>query len=467
MPYLLISNCSNNSIYKEMGNYLIINSQKSSISNFLSKPIDFSMQVLTKWFLSDILQFYKRYISYHWGKGFHLSRAEFKRLARVSPISGMEDVVFNYFRIPGHIEISILEIFASVIVYGNVEFNEKIRLAMYIFDLDGNKYLTRDEVYYLCEGFIKGIGSMTRGPIIEDSSIATLADTCFAILKKSVNMKICGEDLKTIVILNDTLYDLLHKNVEAQEEKKSCATEETPRAKTPLKLRGRGRGQTICIPCDLENRSLSSHRKRDISTTLTTRKSSFSKKRANNFSITVGKQLISRFEVSKFYEIFKTVENINGYATAISLHNALLKSKDFASEAGSIPLDGQFLNFTQMLAMVFRNASISEIKRLVRFINPELEPETPNKEEKTKRLSFNSVKFYPQLFETFEKDREGYIQFKALKTRLGGDFHEENLRYLFEQYRVPNKGIDLYGFIRMFIPNSTHIGQDVLNKLSA
>ncbi|CAG9331063.1 unnamed protein product [Blepharisma stoltei] len=448
-----------------MGNYLIQGNQSTSLASYLLKPVDFSMQILTKWILSDIMFLYKRFIRLHTGKGFLLSRAEVKRLARVSPMGGMEDVIFNAFHMFSSQKLNILEIFAAAITYSDMELNEKLKLAMYIFDLDGSKYLTKDEVLLLCRSFIRAIGNMTRGPEIEEPSILVLCDTFFSVLNKNTNGKISLDDLKNLVFLNQTLTELLNKNIKMK-ELKIFATENSPRNKTPLIKRGHRRVETIgASPFTIKARATS--RQRDTSATSKVRRSSFRKKRTDNFSVSIGNELISRCEANRFYEVFKAAAKGQNVAISFLIHNLMLQERDLVYDADLIPQTSEIMNFTQMLSMIYRNATPAEIRRLVRIIDPNLEPETPileNNQEYRKRLSFRTAKIYPQLFDKFEKDKDGFIGFKALKKVLGDKFQEENLHKLYDQYRT-DKGIDLQGFIMMFAPNNSYITQDVLHKL--
>lgn len=137
--------------------------------------------------------FYKHFIRYYSGKGFFITKSELRRLGRTSPMNGMEDVVFTYFQSQNHPKINILEIFAAVITYGEIEVDKKLKLAIYIFDLDGSKYLNKDEAFLLCKSFVRAIGNLTRAEVIDESSITIINDTLFTILKKEHILKLTFE----------------------------------------------------------------------------------------------------------------------------------------------------------------------------------------------------------------------------------------------------------------------------------
>lgn len=251
-------------------------------------------------------------------------------------------------------------------------------------------------------------------------------------------------------------------------EFKLFATQETPRCKTPLVKVRTQRATNYSISVE-KPRSLSQIREIRPKSAQRVRRSSFAKKRADNFSVTIGEQQVTKFQIKRLYDIFKSISNVQGFASTAELRQALQQQEDLKEDSYKLNTNMDFVDFFNMLSMIYRTANQQQIRRLVRIIDPNLEPETPliPSQDTKKRISFRSAKIYPQLFYKFERDQEGFIHFRSFKKVLFDKFNEVTILKLFDQYRRGLKGINLESFIEMFAPKNVLITQDVLNKLIA
>lgn len=56
-----------------------------------------------------------------------------------------------------------MEVFASLIVFANIKWTEKVSIAFNLFDFDKNKTISTDELFIMSRCFIEAISLLTEG----------------------------------------------------------------------------------------------------------------------------------------------------------------------------------------------------------------------------------------------------------------------------------------------------------------
>ena len=77
-----------------------------------------------------------------------------------------------------------MELLAAIITYGYMDWEQKIILALRIFDFDGSKNLTEDEFFIMSRCFIVGISTMTGGKSADNEVIKFLTQSLYASQKE-------------------------------------------------------------------------------------------------------------------------------------------------------------------------------------------------------------------------------------------------------------------------------------------
>ena len=70
-----------------------------------------------------------------------------------------------------------MEIFASIIFFAGIEWNDKVTLAFKLFDFDGSKSISEDELFIMCKCFIEAVSLITKGEPCSNLTIKELINT--------------------------------------------------------------------------------------------------------------------------------------------------------------------------------------------------------------------------------------------------------------------------------------------------
>jgi Ca2+-binding EF-hand superfamily protein len=105
--------------------------------------------------------------------------SQVKTLFKKTPIEGCELIVVNHFLQRMTNKINIMEVLAAIITYAAESLDEKVKLAVDVFDFDENHVITYDEMLVLCKSFINGIGIMTNSALYSKSTLEALGDRAF------------------------------------------------------------------------------------------------------------------------------------------------------------------------------------------------------------------------------------------------------------------------------------------------
>ena len=165
-----------------MGNLIQYPRPQSSVFDVIPNLKMLTNCKLYKGLREDIFKIYKNFLFFI-NKSFYVSRSELKRLSRYTSLEGIEEIIFVYYLKSKYKKINIMELLASIITYSFLDWEQKIILAIRIFDFDGSKNLTEDEFFIMTKCFATGISIMTSGKCAENEVIKFLSHNLF--LQKS------------------------------------------------------------------------------------------------------------------------------------------------------------------------------------------------------------------------------------------------------------------------------------------
>lgn len=136
-----------------MGNHINPNAIQKP---YLLLPINDSLTFLTKWKKITVKSFYNSY-EYQSSPYINLSISELMKITKYSQIELHHDVILKYFSNTLNKTINILELISVIITYSMTDIEEKVELAMMVFDFDHSNKLSKDEMKIMCKCFLKGI----------------------------------------------------------------------------------------------------------------------------------------------------------------------------------------------------------------------------------------------------------------------------------------------------------------------
>lgn len=169
-----------NRYYKKvMGNLL-----QPSSSNYLQSDVHSNLLPLTKckFYLgtpTDILKVQQRIARIELHRSSFVDKEQIKVLFKNTPIAGCESLIVLHFTYRTCQKVDIMEVMAGLITYASCTWQEKVKLALDIFDFDENYVITYDEMVVMCKSFLNGIGIMTQSSLFSKSNLEAFADQAF------------------------------------------------------------------------------------------------------------------------------------------------------------------------------------------------------------------------------------------------------------------------------------------------
>ena len=158
----------------------------------LDRPVLNSATLLTRWTKSQILQVYSKYTRHCGNSRFFLKRGQLNSFLMNTPGSSLELLIIELFLRDGR--INILELLAGLITYSSLNWTTKVKLAVYVFDFDGNKIISKDEMVIMMHCFIKSIACMTGADFIQVREVEEIADEMFHIIDKDPDGKLTPDE---------------------------------------------------------------------------------------------------------------------------------------------------------------------------------------------------------------------------------------------------------------------------------
>jgi Ca2+-binding EF-hand superfamily protein len=128
---------------------------------------------------SDIIKLQKKIAKLDTSEGFFVPVSDLKQLFKGSPIQGRETLVEANFVNKRYQKFNVMEVIAGLIVYSACSVEDKVQLALDVFDLDGNQVITNDEMVIMCISFLRGIGIMVQAPLKNKVESEALANEAF------------------------------------------------------------------------------------------------------------------------------------------------------------------------------------------------------------------------------------------------------------------------------------------------
>lgn len=127
--------------------------------------------------LVEIRRLYERYRKHAQATGHHLSRADFHMVLRNSPVEGLADAYAGFERSG---LVNMLEFIAALVLFAASSWENKVLFLVELFDFDGNRSLSRDELTILCTAVLNGFGSLTTSPHLRPGQLAGLSEEVFS-----------------------------------------------------------------------------------------------------------------------------------------------------------------------------------------------------------------------------------------------------------------------------------------------
>lgn len=162
-----------------MGNLLELSNK-----NYLLSEVHDTLKLLTNCIIysgssAEIIQLQKKIARLGISQGFFVPVTSIKTIFRNTPIDSHTSLIETYFGNLKYQKVNIMEVIASLITYSACSLEEKVKLALEVYDLDGNQVITKDEMVIMCISFMRGIGIMVQAALNNQSMSEQLADQAF------------------------------------------------------------------------------------------------------------------------------------------------------------------------------------------------------------------------------------------------------------------------------------------------
>ncbi|OMJ88707.1 hypothetical protein SteCoe_9332 [Stentor coeruleus] len=320
-----------------------------------------------------------------------------------------------------------MEILAGIITYSFLDWEQKITLGIQIFDFDGSKNLTEDEFFIMTKCFVYGISTMTFGKSAENEVIKFLSQSVF-----SSRSEMTINELIMWIRQNQLLYEIFQYNqpsVIKREKNKNCRFSSLERKTFDLR------------------KPTSNHRRI---------KSSFENKREENFSVIIDSKIVTKHDMVVLKAQFDEISD-NGYAVVKDMFR-MLKTFGYRLGDGLDQSSDKKISFYDLLMILFRNATRSQISRLLKFVGDGVRRASIDDEKlgiKKKMIDPKLVSTYKMMFEKYDVNKDGRVDLKELKNALKGTFTETAIESLFEKFNKEKKeGLGIKEFVKMYAPEN-------------
>jgi Ca2+-binding EF-hand superfamily protein len=127
-------------------------------------------------------------------EGFFIPSSSVRIIFKDSLLEGHEAVIDSYFEHRKYKKVNIMEVFASLVTYSASTVEDKVKMALDIFDFDGNSVISQDEMVIMCVSFMRGISIMTQGSAYDPIYTKTLAKEAFLLADKIPDGKITFDE---------------------------------------------------------------------------------------------------------------------------------------------------------------------------------------------------------------------------------------------------------------------------------
>jgi Ca2+-binding EF-hand superfamily protein len=352
-------------------------------------------------------------------------KSELKRLSQQTRLQNNEDLIFIYFTLKSITKVNLMEIFSAITAYSEMTWSDKVRFSFKLFDFDGNKSISQDELFIMCKCFIDAVALLTGGSACSNLIIKEMIE--------KVQVKLLALDEYDLISLldwvkeNHFIFQMLNPGGLMWEEP----------------------GKSIsCSPEVLKGRVLKSFDRRSgpaLGTKLKKRTlSSFGPKKNLNFMIVVDGSPVTKGSILELKHVYDTA-SITGPPTGDLLKNVPWKGKNCLKGLAGLQV---YPTFRRFLTAVFPKADNPQINRMLEMVNSKnYSVFPPCSEERVK--SPKSRQAIRNFFKKIDTNGDGVIQFDELKNALEANFTTQAIEELFKEHSKNENGLGISDFTEM------------------
>ena len=139
-----------------------------------------------------MVQLFNKFMQYYFEKGFIVRAEALKVYFKNTRAEGTDYEVRRLFAVSGR--VNMLEVFSVTTVYARMPWAAKVRLLMYIFDFDGNKALSRDELAFLFRALANGLSRVNGEEPPSESAVLETATQTFDVIDKNPDNRLTVEE---------------------------------------------------------------------------------------------------------------------------------------------------------------------------------------------------------------------------------------------------------------------------------
>ncbi|OMJ70650.1 hypothetical protein SteCoe_31330 [Stentor coeruleus] len=400
-----------------MGNLL-----QPSPSNYLQSDVHSNLLPLTKWTPADILKVQQRIAKIEIHRSSFVDKDQIKILFKNTPISGRESLIVLHFTYKTCQKVDIMEVMAGLITYASCTWQEKVKLALDIFDFDENYVITYDEMVVMCKSFLNGVGIMTQSSLFSKSNLEAFADQAFIMADATPDGQVTYQELLEWIENNQVLSNLFKNNQpEANNPKKRQSIIE----KMGFEITNSGN-----YPFSEGQRQTARHRTEP-------RKAAYKKPEETDEIM---------LEIS---DIFKKRANFRGKMIARELYDSISHNELLYSSRERILSE---LNFRLTSEVTFE-----EVKSCLD--KSKSQASLFNKQPKaTPSFTITNMSTLKALFSKYDLNHDGLLSLQELKKGLRDNFSIETIEEMFKEYDSDGNGmLDFEEFVRLFSPDGATI----------
>ncbi|CAG9318791.1 unnamed protein product [Blepharisma stoltei] len=433
-----------------MGQILAANSEID-----ISQPVTQVGKLLTEWKWRDTLDVFKRFWRIPSTYGFFLSKNKLKELTVESPIDGLEHQIFSLFSKGTPPRINALEFLCAIVIYGKISWEQKVKLIMRLFDNDNDRALVRDEIVIMLNSSLNSISCMTKSPIPSNKLSVAIADQLMS--QCSSQSWISTDELLFWTHNTREVYNLLH----SYENLTTPTIVQLPPLLSPIKTRSLTPNKKVSKP--IVTPKLNIKNLTPIRQMMPKQKSMTERfiKKPKEVYILVNGEVFTKSWALELKRTFKKLENfkheVNTQAFGAVLSNIpLLES--YANIIEDMSIIHEQANFQEILEVCCGGATSDQIKVIMGWIE-ENEAKMQEKirekaqREAMKKLSEPSIRNLKRLFEIYDINRDGFIDYAELVECFKHIIEEEYLENVLRNFeRDHEKLFDVQEFIRIMAP---------------
>lgn len=323
-----------------------------------------------------------------------------------------------------------MELFASLIVYSTAACRLKVKLAFLIFDFDCSKNLNKAEMVILIISFIKGIASMTNSNLFDSLDLEPLGKSCFDLASSNPKGLISLSDFLNWVLSMPEVVSLLSKHETAKKKPRKS-----------ILLKGRKKS------CEERRSFIYSKSRRSSSTLNSTLPYIKDKPEWEN----------REKDIKKLHELFYKHADDHACSPVGKIYQELIRIKRFHKESEFLFHEFEFdtnklIDFSQLVEYIEKTKSKNGY-----FVKLGKEIVYPSNDQIEGNKLGTNVTVLKKMFDNFDKNKDGFLNFRELKEGLKKHFTKQAVIEVFSDYDIDgNKLIDFSEFLDIFSPTKKH-----------